>query len=338
MVYNTRMIEIPIVLVGFGQVGSAFFRLVELKSAEIRERYGLSLRVTAVLREQTACFPGEGPVPKERKGPGWKPRPPLSEVLEDPSPGVVVVCAASPGRTGEPGLGIMRDALHRGWHIVTADKGPLIAAWPELKAAADSGGVRLKISGATAAALPTLDVALGSLAGTHILGFEGILNGTCNDILTRMEEGLGFDAALAEARSRGIAEPDPSQDVEGWDTAYKVLLLTNAIVNGEYTLEDVAVQGIRDLPSPPGAQARSPGQKLKLVGRMRRTDGPPEMTVKPTALDADHPLFSVDGTEKGITFETDTMGRITLLGGKSDPRGAAAALLKDLITIYADLP
>jgi homoserine dehydrogenase len=338
VLYNTGMIEIPIVLFGYGQVGSAFHRLLYQKSGDIRDRYGLSLRVTAVLRERTACFQDEGLAPMEHEGPGWLPRPPLSEALDAPSPGAVVVCTASSGRTGEPGLGIFREALNRGWHIITADKGPLIAAWPELRTGADFLGKKLKISGATAAALPTLDVALGSLAGTRILSFEGILNGTSNYILTRMGEGLDFAAALAEAQSRGIAEPDPSLDVEGWDTAYKVLLLTNSILNGGFTLQDIEVQGIRDIPASLHSQARLPEKKLKLVGRMLWTADSVQMSVKPTVLNSSFPLFAVDGTEKGITFETDSMGRITLTGGKSDPRGAAAALLKDVITIYADLP
>ena len=340
LVYNGSMQEVPIILIGYGGVGRAFERLVGEKSGEIRERHGLFLRIRTVIRRGSVRF-SEGErqdASKTPEEPKLKQRPEFPSLLKDQASGVLVVCTASSHRTGEPGLPYMHTALNHGWHVVTADKGPLIADWTELNKAASACGCRLKISGATAAALPTLDVALGSLAGSRILSFQGILNGTTNFILTRMGQGLDFGSALQEARDRGIAEPDPSLDVEGWDTAAKVLLLTNSICSGSYSLDEVEVQGIPALPSHLEEKARGSEKTLKLLGEMNRGSGGVRMSVRPRILERDHPLFSVNGTEKGITFSTDTMGEITLIGGRSDPRGAAAALLKDLITIYADIP
>jgi homoserine dehydrogenase len=210
----------------------------------------------------------------------------------------------------------------------------------QLQGQASRRGVRLGISGATAAALPALDMALVSLAGTRIRSFTGILNGTSNYILTRMRDGLDYQSALEEARGRGIAEPDPSHDVEGWDTAFKVLLIASSVAARDFRLDEVEVQGISGLSADLLRETAEPDKSLKLIGGMEHlSDEDYRLEVKPQILRRDHPLFGVDGTEKGISFETDTLGRLTVIGGRSDPRGAAAALLKDILNIvWGTLP
>lgn len=328
------MLEIPLVLIGYGNVGKAFLKLVLEKKENIRLRYDLGLEVVSVLRSRRGCFCQEGISLPEWEEPAWEAGLDLGRVMERSDPGVVVECAASSSETGQPGLGLMRAAFAAGWHVVTADKGPLISFLPELRSLARGKDLRLQISGATAAALPTLDTALVSLAGAEIESFEGILNGTSNYILMRMEEGLDFANALAEAQDKGIAEPDPTLDVGGWDTAAKVLLLTNSLMEQDLGMEDVTVRGITDIPAPMSEEAAGKGKCIKLLGRMKREGSTLRLEVKPEILEAGHPLFPVKGREKGITFQTDSMGRISVIGGRSDPRGAAAALLKDLINIY----
>jgi len=192
---------------------------------------------------------------------------------------------------------------------------------------------QLRISGATAAALPTVDVAEVALAGTDIERVEGILNGTTNYILTQVREGRAFEEALREAQERGIAETDPRNDVEGWDTAYKILLLANVIFEADLKLEDIRVEGITGLSDEQIRSGRVPGHELKLLGRICRDAGGLELEVRPRVIEKDHPLFGVDNTEKGIAFWTDTMSAVTVIGGKSDPRATAAAMLKDLLLI-----
>jgi homoserine dehydrogenase len=194
--------------------------------------------------------------------------------------------------------------------------------------------VDLRFSGATAAALPTLDVALYSLAGTEISRIEGILNGTTNYILTRMKEGIEYQKALKEAQSRGIAEPDPTLDVGGWDTASKILIISNAVLHTDFSLADVKVDGITAVPTNLLNEGKEEGRALKLLGKITKETGSFHLEVGVTLIDKDHPLFGVDGTNKGITFLTDTMDSITVTGGKSDPRGTGASLLKDIINIY----
>jgi len=153
--------------------------------------------------------------------------------------------------------------------------------------------------------------------------------------LTRMhEEGTPYAVALAEAQRMGVAEPDPSLDVEGRDTGNKILLIANEVFQAGLSLKDVSVKGITGITPVEIKQAKEQGKVIKLIGKVEKKDGRVTASVAPLALPADHPLASIRGTEKAISYLTDTMDRVTVSGGKSNPVGAAAALLKDVIRIY----
>lgn len=339
------MKSVNIVLLGAGKVGKAFLRMLHEKQKYCLEKYKLNFKIAAVFISEGAYF-----FPPEKAGAGqihelypdydlqksffWHPGLKLEEALRRISPGVLVNAVHSNIESGEPGRSLILEGLRRKWHIVSADKGPLVKELPALREKAREKKVCLKISGATAAALPTLDVALISLAGAEILSIEGILNGTTNYILYRVSAGIDFDTALKEAIGKGIAEPEPAYDLEGWDTAVKILLLANYIFETSFTLSEVRRQGITGLPSEFFKEARRKNKKVKLLGRIEKKNCRILLNVKPEFLQPEHPLFWVDGTEKGIYFKTDTMSGITIAGGKSDPRGAAAAVLKDIINIY----
>lgn len=330
---------------GFGNVGKAFLQLIKKKDEDCRKRYGIDFYFAAVFRSQKSVIfsdpqksgslqEGLLRVREGDRGLEWQEKAHLRDVLDAYQPGVLVECTPTDSQTGGPGLEHIHLALERGWHVVTANKGPLVIDYKGLMEKARRKNLSLKISGATAAALPTLDVALHSLAGSEISKIEGILNGTTNYILTKMAGGFDFKTALREAQEKGIAETDPSQDVDGWDTAYKILLLTNALFDSSFSLGDVKVEGITKMDPSYIKESAKQGKKLKLLGRMTRKAGAISLNVSLTAIDKSHPLFNVDDTEKGITFETDTMSSITVIGGKSDPTGTAAAMLKDIINIY----
>jgi homoserine dehydrogenase len=269
-----------------------------------------------------------------RKNPLWKPDLKLTSVLDSIKPGVLVECTPSNIKSGGPGLSHIRHALDRGWNVVTASKGPLVIDFRGLHEKAEKKHVALKFSGATAAALPALDIALYSLAGAEISRIEGILNGTTNYILTRMKEGVDYKEALKEAQSKGIAETDPSLDVSGLDTASKILIISNALLKTDFTLDDMTVEGIDAIPPYLLTQGRKKDRALKLLGILFKLGEELRLEVRLTVIDSSHPLFGVDGTNKGIVFTTDTMDSVTLTGGKSDPKGAGASLLKDIINIY----
>jgi homoserine dehydrogenase len=235
------MKKVPLVLTGYGNVGKSFVRLLLDKREDCARRYGLDLDLTAVLRrsggwvgqgcEDFESLAGDSSAPLESHS-GWKPGLTLAEALPGTPAGVLVECTPSDWKTGAPQLEFLHLALDRGWNIAAASKGALVVDFKNLRTKARAKGLALKFSGATAAALPTLDVATISLAGTDILRIDGILTGTTNYILGRLEEGLPFETALAEAQAKGIAEPDPSMDIDGWDTACKLLLIANSAADG----------------------------------------------------------------------------------------------------------
>ena len=341
------MIRVKIVLAGFGNVGKGFLQVLQEKKQFCRSRYNLDIEVHSIFRRGSALLSPRPLNIKEilekysssfsfEENHLWKPGLELKDALDSIEPGVLVACTPSSIRDGEPGLSYIHCALDKGWHVVTADKGPLVVDFRCLKKKAERNHLALKFSGATAAALPTMDVALYSLAGAGISQVEGILNGTTNYILTRMKEGVGYKQSLEEARSMGIAEPDPSFDIEGWDTASKILIIANAALNTDFTLNDVKVEGITRIPPRLLSRAREKGKALKLLGRIYKKEVKFTLEVALTIVDSSHPLFGVDGTNKGISFFTDTMGAVTVTGGKSDPRGAGASLLKDIINIYRE--
>jgi homoserine dehydrogenase len=334
---------VTIILMGFGRVGRTFARLIEEKRDLCSKRYGLKLELKAILElGGGAVFSGhqglsrllKNASPRLQNDLSWNPGLTLEEILPKMDPGVLVDCTVSNLKTGEPGLGFLNKALECGWHVATAGKGALVFDFKKLMKKARTKGLKIQFSGATAAALPTLDVGLYSLAGAEILGIEGILNGTTNYILTRMDQELGYEAALSEARQEGIAEPDPSMDVEGWDTASKILLISNAVVGTDFSLSEVKVEGITNISPEFLQEAKKEGKAVKLLGTLMKQGNQFSAEVRVCPLEPSHPLFGVSGTNKGITYLTDTMGSITVIGGKSDPRGAAAALLKDIINIY----
>ncbi len=344
--------SVRVVVCGFGRVGRNFARLLEAKRADLADRYGLEIVLTGVGELGGSVLDKEGIPPAaiaeyfEINGslgaypgggrPGWEGIDLLREAGEAGRADALIETTPTDIETGEPALSHIRAALGRGMHVVSANKGPFIRSYRELRALAESRGAALKLSAAAAAALPTLDVAQTCLAGAEIQSIEGILNGTSNFILSRMRTGGdSYDEALAEAQRLGIAETDPTLDVEGYDTANKLALIASVAMDATLLPEQVERTGISGVSADEVKRLAGEGKIMRLVGRVERAgSGGVRATVAPEALPADHPLAGVDGSEKGITYTTDTMDRVTVAGGKSDPRGAAAALLKDLINIY----
>ncbi len=336
-----------VIVCGFGRVGREFARLIHDKSERMREAYGLDAVIVGIgelngsLHRTGGLDPTATADAFEREGgfaghPGLKTAWQGLDLVRSAQAEVLIETTPTDIRTGEPALSHIREALGKGMHVVSANKGPFIRAYRELSGLAREKNAELKISAAAAAALPTIDVAETCLAGAEILGVEGVLNGTTNFILSRMRtSGQSYEEALAEAQSLGIAETDPTLDVEGFDTANKLALITNVCMNADLTPEDVERTGIAGMSLDEVQSASDAGKIMRLVGVSKRDEaGRVSARVAPELLSPDHPLAGVEGAEKGITYTSDTMDRVTVVGGKSDPRGAAAALLKDLINIY----
>ncbi|SMC21538.1 homoserine dehydrogenase [Desulfacinum hydrothermale DSM 13146] len=336
-----------ILLLGFGNVGRAFARLVAEKRDELAGRYGVSFGFSAIVDIGGAVVDPAGTLPvldihrHVAAGKALEEFPELGrpglgalEAIRTVPCDVMVEATPTCLRDGEPARTHVLEGLRAGCHVISANKGPFIWAYDTIMEAAMERGLAVGLSAATAAALPTLDVAELCLAGSRILSVEGILNGTTNYILTRMHQtGCAYEDGLGEAQRLGIAETDPRLDVEGWDTANKLILIANRVFHAGLTPRDVAVQGITSVTPERIRRARDEGRVIKLIGRIAPSSHPVRVSVGPEALPGDHPLAAVSGSEKAVSFETDSMGRITVSGGHSSPLGAAAALLKDALRI-----
>lgn len=345
------MKTVRIALGGFGGVGKAFVRLAAEKHQELSDRYGVNLAPAFVfhsrgyadktswlelaeLAQDTAAslrdLPGYHSVPGGSTG--------LVNKLAEGGYDVLVEATPTDLKTGQPATDYLLAALQSGAHGVALNKGPLVCQWDTIKKAVKRSGCQIKVSGATAAALPTVDVGQLCLAGARVTGIRGIINGTSNYVLTLMaHQGLTWQEALRKAQDLGIAESNAQNDISGFDAAAKLVIICNVLLGGQWTLSDVSVTGITAINHQDVAAAMKQGCPVKLIARAEPSDLPGDwrLSVAPENVPSSDPLSAVSGTEKAICFTTDTMGTLLIAGGASSPMGAAAAALKDILHLFA---
>jgi homoserine dehydrogenase len=327
-------------ILGFGNVGTALAAHIEERRELLATNYRLDFRLVAVTDSSALVADPDGLdalalaawKESKRRLADWPdaralPLPDELGAMAD----CVVECLPTNLETGEPGLTWARAALRGGADVVFADKGPLAVALPDVEAYARSLGRFVGVSGTTGGALPSLTLGRHELVGTTVREISGVLNGTTNLMLTRMREGLSFDDALAEAQRLGIAEPDPRYDVEGWDTAVKVLIITRALLDPSATLDRVDRRGIDTVGPEMLAEAAASGGRIRLVGRSRRSDSGAVITVAPEIVGPDDPFYLLEGKKKSVRFVSDDFGDLCVIGGASGRRDVAAAMLKDMI-------
>jgi homoserine dehydrogenase len=219
--------------------------------------------------------------------------------------------------------------------VVTANKAPLVLAFPHLLALARDHGVQLRYDATVAGGLPAINLGQRDLAVADIHRLEGILNITTNYILTRMaDDGLSYEQALSDAQEAGHAEADPTLDVEGWDAANKLVILSHSVLGYPATLGQVAVEGITHITSDTFAQAAASGKKLKLLAVAEQAGDSYHLTVKPTWLPANHPMAQLQAKQMGIAYYTDICGVITAAIVEETPLPTASAMLRDVVEIY----
>ncbi|MBY5775005.1 homoserine dehydrogenase [Rhizobium leguminosarum] len=323
------MRTVRVAIAGFGGVGRATASLLLSRGARYRQVYGVDIRLVAVCGSRAGLSDDRG-LGEDQLGA-------LEDGLSGPAfieaSGADLLIEAGPSdfRTGGPGLGYIRSALSAGRDTIVVSKGALVHSGIELRQLARRSGALLKLSGAAAAALPTIDLVDHSLKGCTVLKVEGILNATTNYLLdAMMTRGIGFDAALREAQLGGFAETDPRNDTEGWDTACKLLILANFGLNADLTMNDLTVEGIQSVSGEPIEAWRREGLVPKLVGSLTRADGTFSAAVGIKAYPLSDPFANIRGKDKAIRIVTDAMGETIAIGSGKEPLATAAAALKDL--------
>ncbi len=338
------------VLTGLGNVGRNVLDILRERGALLCEQYGLELRAVGVADSSGAAVDAAGldlgavvALKRERRGVASLPgvgRPGMSglELVKSVEADVLLEATPTSLTDGQPGLDIVRAALGRGLPTVLASKGPLVLAFQELAALSDLGAPGrpgLRFSGAVCGAMPTVNLGRRELALGTLGVMEGVLNATSHLLLFRMAEGATYAEALQEAQDIGIAEPDPSLDVDGWDTANKLVILANAVLRVPTTLADVAVTGMRGVTRAELDAAKARGGKVLLLARAEPRDGGRwALSVRPTEVGAEHPLGRLGAREFGIVYRSDLHGVLTLINGGAGPQGASVAMLKDVLDLF----
>ncbi len=248
-----------------------------------------------------------------------------------------VLLEASPVnlQSGEPGLSCVRAALGRGRHCVLANKGPVVLDYAGLQQLAEAQQAKWAFSATVCGGLPVINVGRRDLVGAHIYRIEGIFNSTSNYILSRMTDGESFADALAEAQHRGIAEADPSLDIDGWDTAAKLLILVQSVLHFPAALDDVQVEGIRAMNLSQIIKAHRRGMVYKLVASAAQKNDGFSLTVQPKMVPADSFLGNTWGWQMSVIFFTDLYEEIYLKVDEKGPGATAAAMIRDVLTLIS---
>jgi homoserine dehydrogenase len=336
--------EVRAALIGFGNVGRGFCELLGLKGDLIERQYGLRIRLVAVSDIMVgSVYVEEGLDPStllrlvadgkklDSYQAGIKGLDAL-QTIELPMD-VVVEATWTDLETAEPGLTHIREALKAGKDVVTTNKGPIALAYAELKKLAEEEGRQLRFKGTVMSGTPSFDIPMEAMPGSEVASIEGILNGTCNFILTEMASGRTYQEALREAQARGYAEADPTADVEGWDAAAKAAILGNVLMDGRLRVEEIPRTGIVGIRQEEIEEAGRRGKALKLMARVWREGEDVRATVGPEEISLENPLARVSGSLNGITFRTDTLGDVTIIGPGAGGRETGQAVMSDIVRV-----
>ncbi len=329
---------------GFGNVGRALAELLLRKREDIASETGITFRVTGIATGShgIAVNPAGIDLPKalDLAASGGSlsalsavsPPPATPEDFIDQC-GADALFESIPVNyeSGQPAVALIRRALERGMHVATANKGPVVHAYRELTQLAEKNGVRFYFESAVMDGAPVFALFRETLPAARIRAVRGVLNSTTNLILTRMENGDTFEGAVAYAQSIGIAETDPSGDLDGWDAAVKISALATVLMDTPIKPQEVDRTGIRGITPERVRQAREQGQRWRLVCEAHRAGVQLKATVAPQIVGVDSPFYGVEGTTSIVQIESDVLGTLSLIEENPGPHTTAYGLLADFL-------
>ncbi len=323
---------------GFGTVGQGVLELIIMKG-DVISKYG-DLVVTGVMDSKSYAVNDKGICglsvlgkkkdsgkcgDKDRNGMEGK------DILDMADYDVLIECTPTNIEDGGEGLKNIQHALSEGKDVITVNKGPLALKFRELSDLAEKNGCIMRFEGSVGGAMPIINMCRESLVGQKIRSINGIFNGTCNFILSRMDSGMPFQQALKEAQQLGYAETDPTYDIKGIDSACKVAILANAVFGRNVTIKDVSIIGIDTITQEAIALAAENNMVIRLIGEVSET----RLNVSPRLIPKGHPL-SITGTLNTAVVETDFAGPVTVSGRGAGRKETASAILSDLIAIMKE--
>ena len=337
---------------GFGNVNRTLAQLLENRKAELRERYGIEYRITGIASRTRGWIADANGINAKEFGSGVTAREPTPEKvnsathastltdvgqwLKAAQADVLFEATSLNVNDGQPAIDHIRAALNHSAHAITANKGPIVHAYRELRDLAATKGKRFLFESTVMDGVPIFSL-FDQLPAIHLNGFHGILNSTTNVILSQMEEGLTFDEALKKAQDLGIAETDATHDIDGWDAAVKTAALISVLMDVPVRLDQIQRDGIRHLTPQAVRTAKRDGWCFKLVCRAHRTANGVEASVQPEKVLATQPMAKISGTSSYVYFETDIFPGLAITEDNPGLYATAYGMLADFIRTAGQL-
>jgi homoserine dehydrogenase len=342
-------VTFDLILVGFGNVARRFVSLLREQRTALARDYDIATRIVGIAtRRHGQIYSPRGLNPSALRASTAASGPSTVDFIRDAvrrgraAAGrghlVVVETTTLDVRRGQPAIDHVKAALAGGAHVVTANKGPVAFAYSTLARAAERARRQFLFEGAVMDGIPIFNLVRETLPLVNLRGFRGVVNSTTNFILTAMEEGQPFDEALAEMQERGIAEADPSLDVDGWDAAAKTAALANVLLGARLTPRTIDRHGITPEIGARAIEARRAGRRVKLVVRARRKGSQVVARVAPEEIAESDLLAGLEGQQNAIVFQTDLLEEIAIVQRGGSLTQTAYALLSDLVTIARSAP
>ena len=342
--------QFKIAFIGFGTVCQGLTEILLEKKDMLGEKYDFHFKIVAISDIMKGAVYDEDGLDMEKILELVKKGKKLDEyptgvkgmdsmaTIQETNADTIIEVTYTDVKTGEPALTHIKAALNAGKNVISTNKGPVVKQVMELLDLAASNNVHYGFEGVVLAGTPVLNLAKFTLAGNKITGFKGILNGTTNYILTRMEEGMLYDDALKKAQELGYAEADPTGDVEGLDALGKVVILSNVVLGKNLSVNDVQRKGITGITGEDVKKAKAEGKRWKLIGSAEiQSDGSVKAKVSPEKLPLSDPLAGVCEAINALTYYTDELGPVTIVGPGAGRRETGFSLLIDLLEINRKL-
>ncbi|MCZ2127865.1 MAG: homoserine dehydrogenase [Anaerolineales bacterium] len=334
-------------LIGFGNVARSLARLLVRKQELLKSKYDVTFSFVGISTGRHGCAVNPNGLDIQKALDLAESGQDISSLNDSQFPianslDVIQHCGAdalfenSPvnTQTGQPALDHIRAALNLGMHAITANKGPVVHGYRELTQLAESKGKKFRFESAVMGGAPVFSVMREAFPLAELESFKGIFNATTNVILSRMESGETYEQALAHAQKIGLAETDPTNDVDGWDAAIKVAALVTVLWDAPITPQEVNPTGIRGITTEMIAQAKADGKRYKLVCFAEKADGKIKVGVTPQLVDAASPLYGMMDSSTGITFRTDVILDYSI--SVSEKPGMAGGPVETAYGLFAD--
>jgi homoserine dehydrogenase len=322
-------------------VSREFIRLLLAKREILRRDFGIEWKITGVasrrigwIADQKGLDPAALLENRFPETPSWCKPQNVRQWLEAADPGVFFEASSLDRRSGQPATDHLKAALESGAHAISANKGPIVYAYRELCELAKAKGKNFFFESTVMDGTPIFSMFPHSLPAVDLRGFRGILNATTNVVLTEMEKGASLDDAVKQAQQIGVAETDPSDDLDGWDAAVKVAALVIVLMRVPITLDQVVRTGIREITPEQVQAARASGMRFKLICSAERTANEVRASVRPEQLPMSDPLALLEGTTSALRFDMDVFG-LSIIEHKAHVIATAYGLLGDFIRAVA---